>query len=224
MERNVVEGKKGRFITIEGGDGVGKSSVVKGLSRAIEQSLGVELITTHEPGGTPSAQAIRQLFISPPEDDPLHPRSELFLVSAARAQHVEAKIRPSIAQGKWVISDRFYDSTKVYQGVLAGVPMRDIDQVINYSVAGCHPDLTLLLDCDTTIVMERLKKRAESMAQDVSDRFDSAGKAFQKNLRSAFLGLAAAEKERIVVIDTSSNISDIVKQAFEVVKTRLACH
>ena len=217
-----MDGKKGRFITIEGGDGVGKSSVVEGLSRAIEKGLGVELVKTHEPGGTPSAQAIRQLFISPPENDPLHPRSELFLVSAARAQHVEAKIRPSLRQGKWVISDRFYDSTRVYQGVLAGVSIDEIDQVINYSVAGCHPDLTLLLDCDTSIVMQRLQQRAEAMAQSVSDRFDSAGKAFQEKLRSAFLGLAAADKERIVVIDTSSNISDIVKQAFEVIKTRLA--
>lgn len=217
-----MDGKKGRFITIEGGDGVGKSSVVEGLSQAIVKGLGVELIKTHEPGGTPSAQAIRQLFMSPPENDPLHPRSELFLVSAARAQHVEAKIRPSLAQGKWVISDRFYDSTRVYQGVLAGVGMHDIDQVINYSVAGCHPDLTLLLDCDTSIVMERLQHRAEMMAHSVSDRFDSAGKVFQEKLRSAFLGLAAADKQRIVVIDTSGNISDIVKQAFEVIKTRLA--
>lgn len=209
-----------KFITVEGGEGVGKSTFIIALSKILA-SHGVTIKTSLEPGGTAVANHIRNIFANPPPDESLTPLTELFLVSAARAQHVETLIRPLLKNNTWVLCDRFYDSTRVYQGAIGGVPEKELESAIEVSVGTTHPDLTFLLDCSTELVVDRLSQRSqEAENSNGVARFDELSKAQHEKLRTEFLKLAKTHAKRFVVLDASQKIEAMVESAMTTIKNR----
>ncbi|MBI2603582.1 MAG: dTMP kinase [Deltaproteobacteria bacterium] len=198
------------FISVEGGEGVGKSLFVKGLAAELKNAR-QSTVVTREPGGSPLGESLRSLFNHPPEDDPFTPEGEFLLVSAARAQHVAYRIKPALARGDWVISDRFFDSTYVYQGVLGGITRDMLDRVVPFSTSGLQPTLTFLLDCDVDIALSRVKKRtSEGIRQ---TRFDTAQRQHHQLIRDAYLQLAKEFRDRFVVLDASQTADVLVDLA-----------
>ena len=201
---------------MEGGEGVGKSLFMDLLVERMRDH-GVDLMRTREPGGTPSADLIRQIFKHPPTEDALLPLTELYLVSAARAQHVGKKIRPAIESGKWVLCDRFYDSTRVYQGAVVGIPESIFESLIAVSVEGVHPDITFLLDCPVDVLLGRISNRATASGSDdgARDRFDYAARDFHERLRQAFIDVSRRFPQRIVLLDSSGDPQRLVDEALK---------
>ena len=197
---NTVRAGKGRLITLEGGEGSGKSTQVKRLVAALRE-CGREVVVVREPGGTPLAEEVRRLLKDQEADVPVD-RAELLLFLAARAQLVERVIRPALAQGKWVVSDRFSDSTLAYQGYGRGLDLELIRRVNAFACSDLKPDLTLLLDVDPEVSASRMRRREGDTATS-ADRIERAGAEFHARLRQGFRRLAAAEPERIVVIDAN---------------------
>lgn len=197
----------GHFLSIEGGEGVGKSSFLKGLILYLEEQ-GQVVVATREPGGTPVAQAIRELFLHPPESDTLEPRTELFLMAAARAQHVSRVIKPALENGSWVLCDRFCDSTRVYQGKIGGMPSDILEFSIEAAIDGCVPELTFLLDCPIEVALKRLSERAGK-----ETRFDQAVASFHERLREGFLELARSFPQRFALLDASKTQNEVLEQA-----------
>lgn len=185
----------GRFITLEGGEGTGKSTLAKALAERLE-TAGIRAILTREPGGTPLAEAARQLLLHPPEGQAWSALSEALLVNAARRDHLEKLIRPALARGDWVICDRFADSTRVYQSIGGGVAP-DILLAIEREVLGTTlPDITLVLDLSLETARTRRAARAGAL-----DTFERRPDAFHQAVRLAFLGIAKAEPGRCRVVD-----------------------
>ena len=180
---------RGRFITIEGGDGAGKTVQTARICAALEAS-GVETLATREPGGSPGAEEIRRLLVSGPADrwDPL---TEAMLHATARRDHVLQTIEPALARGLWVISDRFFDSMIVYQGYGQGADLAELERLNDLSLGGLRPDLTVLLDIS---VVEGLW-RAEP------NRYERMGSHFQEKVLQGFRNRAEAEPERFAVVD-----------------------
>lgn len=197
---------RGRFITFEGGEGCGKSTQVRRLAAALE-AAGVEVVLTREPGGTRLAELVRGLLKDEREDPPCD-RSELLLFLAARAQLVKNVIRPALAAGKWVVSDRFSDSTFAYQGYGRGLPLDVIRLANDFACDGLKPDLTLLLDVDAATAARRMRGR-EAATATTADRIEQAGDAFHARLAQGFQELAAAEPDRIKRIDASGSPDDV---------------
>ena len=191
---------RGKFITFEGGEGCGKSTQVRRLKEALERE-GVDVVLTREPGGTWLSEEIRRLIKDQVTDAPCD-RSELLLFLAARAQLVRKVIRPALEQGKWVVSDRFSDSTLAYQGYGRGLPLGDLRRMNDFACEGLKPDLTLLLDVDPDVSRARMRKR-EVATNTTADRLERAGDEFHARLRTGFAELAKAEPERIVTIDAN---------------------
>lgn len=191
---------RGKFITFEGGEGCGKSTQVRRLKEALERE-GVDVVLTREPGGTWLSEEIRRLIKDQVTDAPCD-RSELLLFLAARAQLVRNVIRPALEQGKWVVSDRFSDSTLAYQGYGRGLPLGDLRRMNDFACEGLKPDLTLLLDVDPDVSWARMRKR-EVATNTTADRLERAGDEFHARLRTGFAELAKAEPERIVTIDAN---------------------
>ena len=171
--------RKGKFITLEGGEGSGKSTCMAFIKVWLEEN-NIEYIVTREPGGTPLAEEIRSLILSHREEK-MHDETELLLMFAARSQHINEKIKPAIEAGKWVISDRFVDSSYVYQGAARGGDLAQIDQLAAWVLQGCKPDRTLLFDVPVDVGLSRVAKRAQS------DRLDDEPMAFHQMVRDAFL-------------------------------------
>lgn len=171
--------RKGKFITLEGGEGSGKSTCMAFIKAWLEEN-NIEYIVTREPGGTPLAEEIRSLILSHREEK-MHDETELLLMFAARSQHINEKIKPAIEAGKWVISDRFVDSSYVYQGAARGGNLAQIDQLAAWVLQGCKPDRTLLFDVPVDVGLSRVAKRAQS------DRLDDEPVAFHQMVRDAFL-------------------------------------
>jgi len=171
--------RKGKFITLEGGEGSGKSTCIDFIKTWLDEN-NIEYIVTREPGGTPLAEEIRSLILSHREET-VHDETELLLMFAARSQHINEKIKPAIEAGKWVISDRFVDSSYVYQGAARGGDLAKIDQLAAWVLQNCKPDRTLLFDVPVEIGLSRVVKRAQS------DRLDDEPIAFHKMVREAFL-------------------------------------
>ncbi|WP_438464757.1 dTMP kinase [Marinomonas sp. PE14-40] len=171
--------RKGKFITLEGGEGSGKSTCMAFIKAWLEEN-NIEYIVTREPGGTPLAEEIRSLILSHREEK-MHDETELLLMFAARSQHINEKIKPAIEAGKWVISDRFVDSSYVYQGAARGGDLAQIDQLAAWVLQGCKPDRTLLFDVPVDVGLSRVAKRAQS------DRLDDEPVAFHQMVRDAFL-------------------------------------
>ena len=201
---------EGKFITFEGGEGSGKSTQAARLAERLRAG-GIELVLTREPGGTPLGEAIRDLVL----DAPPEPVTEFLLFAAARAEHVAKVIRPALAHGTWVVSDRFVDSTRVYQGRLGGVPDSLIAAVERESVAPTFPDLTIVLD----LPPEDGLKRAE--ARGALSRFDAAHADYHARLRDAFRAIARAEPDRCLVIDGSRTADEIAADVWQAVESRL---
>lgn len=197
---------RGKFITFEGGEGCGKSTQIKRLKEALEKE-GVEILLTREPGGTWLSEEIRHLIKDQTTDAPCD-RSELLLFLAARAQLVRNVIRPALEGGKWVLSDRFSDSTLAYQGYGRGLPLDDLRRMNEFACEGLKPDLTLLLDVDAAVSQKRMRSR-EAATDTTADRIEQAGDDFHARLRAGFAELAKAEPNRIVTIDANGTPDEV---------------
>jgi len=196
----------GKFITFEGIEGVGKSTNIAHLTRAIEKR-GHTVLTTREPGGTPMAERIRDL-VAEHGDESMPDIAELLLVFAARALHVNNVIQPALAAGTWVICDRFTDSSRAYQGGGRGLPQEDINLLAKWVHGNLRPDLTILLDTPVETGMSRAGQRGDP------DRFEIERSEFFMRVRETYLGLAEAEPDRFVIVDATQDL-DTVKQTIE---------
>lgn len=196
----------GRFITFEGGEGCGKSTQCRRLAEALREK-GVEVVVTREPGGTRLAELIRGL-LKDERDDPPCDRAELLLFLAARAQLVKNVIGPALASGAWVVSDRFSDSTFAYQGYGRGLPIGILRMANDFACGGLKPDMTLLLDVRPETAIGRMRRR-EAETNTSADRIELAGAEFHARLRAGFLELAAAEPDRIRVIDANGTPDEV---------------
>jgi dTMP kinase len=208
-----VAKETGRFITLEGGEGTGKSTQVKRLAESLE-ARGFKVLTTREPGGSPGAEEIRKLMV---EGEPgrWNPITETLLAYAARADHVARTIGPALKEGRWVISDRFTDSTYAYQGVGRGVERETIRRIDSAVLDDFAPDLTLVLDLDVETGLARAHARAGS-----ENRFEKFGTAFHERLRQAFLDIAKRNSDRCRVIDASGTEDAVAEQIFAAVAKR----
>ena len=203
----------GSFISFEGGDGAGKSTQIKLLAAELTKARH-EVFLTREPGGTEGAEAIRELIVKGATDR-WSPLTEALLMYAARADHLEKVIKPAVARGAVVISDRFSDSSMAYQGLAGHVGAAHID-VLNNLVVGTHgPNLTIILD---TPAEEGLRR---ATADDGETRFEDKGAAFQRSVREAFLTIASKAPDRCVVIDAREPIDVVAKQVMVAVGQRL---
>jgi len=193
--------KRGRFISVEGIEGVGKSSNIDVLVERFEKA-GIEVLTTREPGGTPVAEDIRKL-LKEHGDEPIPEIAELLMMFAARALNVNNVIRPALEAGKWVISDRFTDSSRAYQGGGRGLPMETIDSLANWVHPDTWPDVTILLDAPVDVGMSRASNRGEP------DRIEREEHAFFQRIRDSYLKIASEEPERFVIIDTTRSLDEV---------------
>lgn len=207
----------GYFITFEGGEGSGKSTQIQCLVDHLSKSeLSVEPVVSREPGGTESAEAIRRLLVTGTAER-WRAATEAMLMSASRHEHVVHVLRPALADGKLVICDRYNDSTRVYQGIVGGVPRDDIDALNRLACGDLVPDLTILLDMD----VEEGLRRASDRAGDES-RFESKGIEFHQKVRSAFLDLAGRYNDRFVVVDAARSVEAVAADIIDIVMPRLA--
>ena len=190
--------KRGWFITFEGPEGAGKSSQIQLLGAALTAS-GHEVVITREPGGTPLAEAIRDVVKGHQGAEAVHPVTELLLMEAARSQHVSQVVIPALAAGKIVLCDRFYDSTTAYQGGGRGLDMDMVVRLNRFASQGVAPDLTLLLDLTPERGFERTGRRAETQGE--YDRFELEKLDFHRRVRKVFLKLAEQEPRRVKIID-----------------------
>lgn len=210
---------RGRFITFEGGEGAGKSTQIARLAERLKRAE-VVFLTTREPGGSPLAERVRELLLDP-EAGERSPLTETLLFSAARSDHVERVIAPALRAGQWVLSDRFADSTRAYQGAADGVSGDVLSSLEDMVVAGTRPDFTVLLDLPAEEGLRRACARANEVTPDgAQDRFELRDKAFHERLRSGFLDIARAEPERFVVIDAMDDVDAIADAIWDAVRQR----
>ena len=203
----------GRFITLEGGEGAGKSTQIQVIKDYL-LSRGNDVVVTREPGGTSEGQEIRNLLVSG-DKDKWSPLSETLLILADRAAHLERVIRPSLAEGKYVVCDRFFDSTKAYQGVAGGLGLDVIHNLQQAVLGTTFPDVTLLLDIDPEKGLRRAQERGGEL------RFESKTLAYPRTLRNAFLDFAAQEPDRIFVIDADRDVEAVSADILAVLDERL---
>jgi dTMP kinase len=208
---------RGRFITFEGGEGAGKSTQLKRLAGRL-RAAGLEVVATREPGGSPGAEAIRDLVLNGPADR-WSPVTETLLMYAARRDHVERVIRPALARGAWVVCDRFADSTRAYQGAAGGTDPELIAALERYVLGEVRPDLTLIFDFPPESGLARAAARPGAEM-----RFESKGMAFHERLRAGFLAIAAAEPERCALIDAAGSVEAVEAAVWAAVAERLAVH
>ena len=196
------------FITFEGIDGCGKSTQIERFESRLKKA-GIFPVVTREPGGTRAGEAIRKILLHSYGAD-ITPLAQLFLYEADRAQHVEEIIRPSLELGKWVVCDRFFDATTVYQGVVQGQGEDLAEQLNNLSASGLNPDITFLLDCPAEVAMERIKKREGTTKK--RDMFDKKDIDFHGKIRHGYLSIADKHKDRFKIIDASLAIDEISRE------------
>lgn len=202
--------KQGKFITIEGTEGVGKSTNIAFITEWLADK-GIDILHTREPGGTPLAEEIRELLLAK-RDETVDSRTELLLMFAARCQHVANKIRPALEQGQWVLSDRFTDASFAYQGFGRELGFERLSELEQWSLQGFKPDLTIMLDLPIEIGLERAEKRGEK------DRFESEQIEFFQRVRDGYLEIARTEPERMKVIDATGSIEQVQKQIEKVLQ------
>jgi len=195
--------KRGKFITIEGGEGVGKSTNIAYIKSLVDE-YGIECIVTREPGGTPLAEEIREVLLKT-RDEKVVTETELLMMFAARAQHLYQLILPAINEGKWVISDRFTDATYAYQSGGRGVPAESVALLEKFVQKQFRPDVTLLLDAPVEVGMARARERGKL------DRFEEERSAFFNKVRKNYLSRATKEPDRFKVIDATNSL-DLVQQ------------
>ena len=200
---------RGRFVVLEGGDGSGKSTQGRRLAAWL-RNQGVEVVETFEPGATDAGAAIRELLLHRP--DPIDPVAEALLMAADRAQHVATVIRPALARGAWVLSDRFLSSSLVYQGVVRGLGVDAVAEINRMAVGDVIPDLVVLLDVADAV--------AEARRGSVSDRLEAEGAAFHASVRSAYRDLAPSREW--VVVDANAELDDVTSALRDAVAPLLA--
>lgn len=205
----------GLFITFEGGEGAGKSTQIRLLAERLE-GLGRTVVTSREPGGSPSAEALRHVLLSGAAES-FGVEMEAILFAAARNDHVEALLRPALLRGEIVLCDRFMDSSRVYQGTTGDLSPALIDRLQGIAVDGVVPDLTIILDLPAKTGLARAKRRAGELGEAGPDRFEKEKTAIHQRRREAFLAIAKAEPERCRVIDATGTIEEIADAIFKVV-------
>ena len=205
----------GRFVTLEGIEGVGKSTQVARISKALTDR-GVEHVVTREPGGTPLAERIREIVLTAREEV-LPDAAELLLMFAARAVHLENLIEPNLRAGRWVLCDRFTDATYAYQGAGRGLGADPIRQLENMVQGLRRPDLTILLDAPVELALERARKRNAGAER---DRFERERAEFFDRVRSAYLARAAAEPRRIIIVDAGQPAEQVGERILELLESR----
>jgi dTMP kinase len=204
---------RGRFITLEGGEGTGKSTQARRLAERLVAS-GVEVVQTREPGGSEGAEALRRLLLEGGADR-WSTISETLLMYAARRDHLEKLIRPALERGAWVVCDRFFDSTRAYQGAGGGAPEALIAALEQQVVGADRPDLTLVLDLPVEIGLERAGARAGL------DRIEARARDFHQRLRQGFLDIAARQPDRCAVIDAAPGPDEVAEHMWRAVQARL---
>ena len=207
-----------RFVTIEGGDGSGKTRQV-GLLDEYLDSLGVSRLLTREPGDTPLGRQLRKLLLEG-RPESLADETELFLILADRAQHVREVVRPALEQGKLVVSDRFADSTLAYQGYGRGMDLGLLRRLNLVATGGAIPELTIILDCPVEVALARAADRQDGGASR-ENRFEAEGIAFQRRVREGFLELAEAEPSRCVVVPTDGPVMAAQERMRRIIDERL---
>ena len=205
---------RGRFITLEGGEGAGKTEQTARLCAALE-ARGIETLATREPGGSPGAEEIRRLLVSGPVER-WEPLAEAMLHAAARRDHVLNTIEPALARGLWVVSDRFVDSMVVYQGYGQGADLAVLERMSALSLGGFEPDLTVVLDIPVAEGLGRAAARAGS------NRYERMGGDFHERVREGFLARARAEPERFAVVDATEDPEIVASAIMDAVAARLS--
>jgi dTMP kinase len=209
----------GRFLTIEGIEGVGKSTQVARLSEGLNER-GIAHVVTREPGGTPLAERIREIVLSLLDNargETMPPTAELLLMFAARAVHLTNFVEPNLRAGRWVVCDRFIDATYAYQGGGRRLNVEHIRQLETMVVGARRPDLTVLLDAPVEQALERARQRNAGAA---ADRFESERAEFFERVRNAYRARAAAEPNRIAVVDASQSVDRVALQILELLVAR----
>jgi dTMP kinase len=207
---------QGKFITFEGIDGSGKSTQLRMLAGEL-RVRGLDVLTTREPGGTPLGQHLRAAFLE--TEEVVSPLAELLLFAADRAQHVELLIKPSLAAGRTVISDRFADATFAYQGAGRGFSEKTVKEVIKLATSGLKPDLTLFFDLSVENAIKRMNSRLDAGEQ--QNRMDVETAEFYDRVRNAYLKLAAGEPERFRVVDANGSVEEIHAKVLKITKSFL---
>jgi len=207
----------GNFITFEGGEGTGKSTQAAMLAKRLS-TFGIGVLLTREPGGSPGAEIIRHILLSGTAK-PLGPQAEALLFAAARADHINTVIRPALRSGKWVVCDRFVDSTRVYQGIVGSAGRPFVKGLEKLTVGNnALPDLTFVLDLPAEVGLERASERRGSAAP---DRFETEDLAYHQALNAAFRTIAAEEPLRCVLIDASQPADAVGNEIWQIVRKRL---
>ena len=205
--------KRGKFITIEGQDGAGKSTNVAVIEQCLKQN-NISYVHSREPGGTPLGEQLRSLLLNT-TDNSIGDMAELLMIFAARAQHIEKVIEPALCAGQWVLCDRFTDATYAYQGGGRQMDMQKIIELEQFVQGALRPDLTLLLDIPVELGESRAGQRSEP------DRFELQQHAFKQSVRACYLERAQNNPNRIKVIDSSQNIDEVKQQVINVMTTYL---
>lgn len=204
---------RGKFITLEGGEGAGKSTQVKALAEAL-RSCGVDVLVTREPGGSEGAEAIRELLLGGKEDR-WGARAEALLFAAARADHVEKTIRPAVERGMWVLSDRFLDSSLAYQGGAGGLGIEIVREINAFGLDGFYPDRTLVL------MLDEASERARSRDRGSSDRIGGRPDDYHRKVDAAFKIVASEEPERVKLVDASGTPDEVTDRLLDALRDLL---
>lgn len=215
MNGGGASARRGRFITLEGGEGAGKSTQARRLAAHLEEA-GLRVIVTREPGGSPQAEAIRSFLLSGRAAD-LGAEGEALLFGAARIDHIDRLIAPALASGAWVVCDRFADSTRAYQGAAGKASDRFIAALERIVVGDVRPDLTILMDLSPETGLARARARSGA----AGDRFENESLAFHEALRRAFLDIATREPRRVKVVDAAVAEHEVADQIWRIVRQNL---
>lgn len=204
---------KGILITLEGPEGAGKTTILQQILPILTQ-VGVAILTTREPGGIRIAESIREIILAP-ENTAIDGKTELLLFAAARRQHLNEKVRPALAEGEIVIIDRFIDSSVAYQGYARGIDVADVEMINNFATDGLLPDLTLYFDVDTEIGLSRVMSGNREV-----NRLDLEAEEMHQKVRAGYQAIAKANPERIVTIDASQTIDQVVSTTLSTLQSR----
>ena len=202
----------GKFISFEGLDGSGKSTQLRMLASALRER-GVDPITTCQPGGTPLGRRLREAFLE--TEETVAPMAELLLFAADRAQHVEFLIKPALADGRVVISDRYADATFAYQGAGRGFEEKTVNEIIRLATSGLKPDITLFFDISVDTALRRIKDHNETERK--ANRMDFETSEFYARVRDAYLGVAQREPKRFQIVDAGGAVDEIHRSVLEIV-------
>jgi dTMP kinase len=209
-------GARGKFITLEGMEGSGKSTQGDALVRHLREE-GVEVVFTREPGGTPTGELIREILQHDKAGEPVSAEAEVLLFAASRAQHVQHVIEPALAGGTWVICDRFIDSTTAYQGYGRNISVEQLQQINHFAIGRTRPNLTLLFDIDVDAALGRLEKHFEAHGGE-ADRIEQESRVFHERVRNGYLQLSAEDPQRFRLVQADRPPGEIAAEIWELVR------